>query len=335
MDNPRYTASQEAPRKFRLYNHDRREVPLTFHIPPAYEKYIMPGSHACTASERFGTILLQEVIQPSYIIRLSHYFIRVGGKLTSKREEPSLRIRFMLKNDLTHKLKGFDWQTLKETQYHIVAMPFVKNESYFEAKDYLILDIHPSFSFMKQFVPRFGQLNTFLKQAEAGAFVRLFGQPFYAAPRALYLLKQLMEYFYGNYDESFNADQAVEELAKLSLSGSPAQPYSRFSFYDIERLYDAERYITQYMDEKDILERQRERIFMNKGRFREGFLQIFGELPHEHLNRKRMERARWLLRTSGAIKIKDISYQVGYPNPNNFTVAYKRFYGLPPAQDRR
>jgi hypothetical protein len=187
---------------------------------------------------------------------------------------------------------------------------------------------------MKKLTPGFKQLNNFLKRTESGEFVRFFDQPPYAAPKALYLVKQLLEYFYGNYGDLLNADHKTEELVKLALAGASVHHHTRFSFYDIEKLYNAERLMIKYMDEKDVLERQREGSFMDKQRFREGFLQIFGELPHEHLTRKRMERARELLQTDKAIKIKDISYQVGYPNPNNFTVAYKRFYGIPPAEDR-
>lgn len=319
---------------FKIVDRNRHTLPVTRGVPPGYGQYLFPGSTTYVAKGRPGLFLFQELAYPQYSFWLSNYFTHVHEKVTGELAAPSLELHFILLNDLIYRLKGFSWQSLRETQYNLLAIPQIENEIYFEAKDYFTFDIHPSPALLEKVSRGNRRLAQFLQQANRGHFVQYYTTHRYASAPVLYLIKQILAYLSGAADVIFNLDHAVERLIRLALTTPLREGDLHFSFYDIERLYDAERQMRRFLDEEDILHRQIKKASMRQSKFREGFLQLFGLLPHLYLLRIRMEKARSLLESQQHFSIKDIARQVGYSNPNNFTVAYKKFFGDSPEKDR-
>ena len=75
-------------------------------------------------------------------------------------------------------------------------------------------------------------------------------------------------------------------------------------------------------------------VGLSTGHLRRQFKAIFGCTPMVFLERVRMERAARLIKGC-VLPIKEVARQVGYPNANNFSTAFKRFYGSPPQSHRR
>lgn len=71
----------------------------------------------------------------------------------------------------------------------------------------------------------------------------------------------------------------------------------------------------------------------NETSLRRQFRKVFGATIFEYVLRRRMQSARVLVR-DGYLQISEISYQVGYRSPANFSTAYKRYFGHSPADDR-
>jgi len=51
------------------------------------------------------------------------------------------------------------------------------------------------------------------------------------------------------------------------------------------------------------------------------------------MNENRMQQAAILLQSS-EVKIYNIGYMIGYMNPNNFTRAFRNYYGMTPTKYR-
>ena len=65
-------------------------------------------------------------------------------------------------------------------------------------------------------------------------------------------------------------------------------------------------------------------------KFKESFKLVFGKPPMQYRNRIRMEYAQEALQK----KLKtasELSYELGYTHPSNFTAAYKRYFGVLPS----
>ena len=67
--------------------------------------------------------------------------------------------------------------------------------------------------------------------------------------------------------------------------------------------------------------------------FSDRFQQLVGVRPLEYLMQRRLERAQYLLLTSRA-SIKEVAYEVGFPDPAYFTRAFTRCWKVSPTEYR-
>jgi AraC family transcriptional regulator of arabinose operon len=74
-------------------------------------------------------------------------------------------------------------------------------------------------------------------------------------------------------------------------------------------------------------------VHLSPSRLQHLFKQETGTTPARHLRRLRLERAHELLETS-ALSVKQIMHGVGLKERGHFERAFKRAYGLTPAQCR-
>lgn len=68
--------------------------------------------------------------------------------------------------------------------------------------------------------------------------------------------------------------------------------------------------------------------------FSRSFRQTFGETPHQYLLTRRIERARYLLRTTD-MQVGDVCLAVGFNSVGSFTTTFRRHLGVSPTEYRR
>ena len=73
---------------------------------------------------------------------------------------------------------------------------------------------------------------------------------------------------------------------------------------------------------------------LNEFKLKRGFKELFGTTVFDYLHDLKMEYARQLLSAEDLL-INEVSSVVGYKNPNHFSTAFKRKFGINPTQLRR
>jgi AraC-like DNA-binding protein len=73
---------------------------------------------------------------------------------------------------------------------------------------------------------------------------------------------------------------------------------------------------------------------LNEFKLKRGFKELFGTTVFDYLHDLKMEYARQKLSAENVL-INEVSGMVGYKNPNHFSTAFKRKYGVNPTQLRR
>ena len=68
--------------------------------------------------------------------------------------------------------------------------------------------------------------------------------------------------------------------------------------------------------------------------FTRTFRATFGETPHRYLQRRRVERAMFLLRETDR-RITDICFEVGFASPGTFSRTFRDIVGRSPRQYRK
>lgn len=335
MDTLSHTAASPFD-AFKLLDHDLNEIPITRTVPSNCERYILPGSTVYSATGRPGVFLFQRIVYPDYTFWISNYFTNAREKILGSLFESSLEVQFILRGDLLYRLKGFDWQKLEESHYNLLALPYIDNEVYFENKDYFTFDIHPSIPLLKKIAARLPKFKGFMQRVKKGHAAQLFDSHQFASPKMLYYIQHILSHLKSNKDnhDAGVLDNLVYSLIELALSNTEGDLKSPVNFFDVERIYTAERNMITHMDDDKILAKQIRSAHIDKAKFRAGFKEIFDALPGAYLRRKRMEKATDLLKRCPDLKIREIAERVGYINANNFSSIYKICYGYSPREIR-
>ncbi|HYH13829.1 MAG TPA: helix-turn-helix transcriptional regulator [Flavisolibacter sp.] len=71
-------------------------------------------------------------------------------------------------------------------------------------------------------------------------------------------------------------------------------------------------------------------IAMSESKLKKIFKIVYGLPPYEYYQKQRMHKAMALLQ-SGDHSIKDVGYTLGYSNLSNFTLAFKKIFGILPS----
>lgn len=74
---------------------------------------------------------------------------------------------------------------------------------------------------------------------------------------------------------------------------------------------------------------------LSEGYFHRAFRRAIGATPLEFINRKRIERARQILREEPQASIIDVALRVGYTSPNYFARTFRKYVGINPSELRR
>lgn len=132
--------------------------------------------------------------------------------------------------------------------------------------------------------------------------------------------------------ESFVLGIVAEALSQIGGDQDPlfaAHGTSR----DVRRAKRARDFIDAHIDEPITLERVAREAGMSISTLQRAFRGTTNMTAVEYLRRRRLDRARDLLRR-GAIGIAAAARMAGYSNTANFSTAFKRQFGTPPSRCR-
>ena len=99
-------------------------------------------------------------------------------------------------------------------------------------------------------------------------------------------------------------------------------------------LADTRRYMEEHLDEPLTISALSRRACLSATIFKAGFRRLYGLPVHAWLRQRRMERAAELLRSS-SLSVLGVAQSVGYGSASQFTAAFRRQYGVTPAQYRK
>lgn len=117
--------------------------------------------------------------------------------------------------------------------------------------------------------------------------------------------------------------EQFDQLAPDSETGSPV-----CSNQEAERIEKARFLMGQHLDAPLTLSYLSQQVGLSEHKLKQGFRQLYDKSPSQLLTELRMHKAYALL-TSGH-QVAQAAWMVGYRYPNNFSVAFTRFFGRSP-----
>ncbi|UJA21873.1 helix-turn-helix transcriptional regulator [Thermoleophilia bacterium SCSIO 60948] len=73
----------------------------------------------------------------------------------------------------------------------------------------------------------------------------------------------------------------------------------------------------------------------SRAHFIRAFGAAFGETPHRYLQRRRIERAMWMLRERAELSVTEVSLEVGFASLGSFSRTFAAIVGASPSEYRR
>lgn len=100
---------------------------------------------------------------------------------------------------------------------------------------------------------------------------------------------------------------------------------------DIETIQQLKEYLTQTFLKEHCLPTLAKQFGTNTNKLMTLFKKLFGKSIFEYIGELRMDHAMQLLRDHGLL-VTEVARTVGYKNPNHFSCAFKKRYGISPSE---
>ncbi|MFB4162503.1 response regulator [Alteribacillus sp. JSM 102045] len=106
---------------------------------------------------------------------------------------------------------------------------------------------------------------------------------------------------------------------------------ARYHYQSLDKIERAKKYIDEHVNEAISLEEIAEYTDLSPAYFSNLFKETLGENFIDYVTKRRIEKATAMMKEQ-AYTLKEISFTVGYKDPNYFSRVFKKYYGLSPKQ---
>ena len=101
-----------------------------------------------------------------------------------------------------------------------------------------------------------------------------------------------------------------------------------------DAFYSLRDYLNESFDQDHSLRSLSKQFGLNEFKLKKGFKDLFGFTVFGYIQLLKMRHAKTLIEDNG-LNISQVANRVGYKNPNHFSVAFKKQFGLNPSSIRR
>lgn len=160
-------------------------------------------------------------------------------------------------------------------------------------------------------------------------------QPLNAPASIMDLILQLTQTSYFPRPRPFH-QKLIQSIFKITEDNSSKEKLSseKFTNIELEALYKVSVLIEKDLQQHHSIASLAVYSGMNRQKLTVGFKSLFGQTIYGYYLNKRMDLAKTLLIT-GDLPLKLVAKKAGYRNATNFSIAFKKFYNITPAQMRR
>lgn len=117
-----------------------------------------------------------------------------------------------------------------------------------------------------------------------------------------------------------------------NLQGSNNRPHKKIKATDLSKLMEIESLLVKdFSLQPPTIMSLAENAGMSVSKLKTAFKKVYGTGIYEYYQKNRMQKARSLLLT-GQFTVKEVGLRLGYTNLSNFSLAFKKEFGILPSQ---
>lgn len=175
-----------------------------------------------------------------------------------------------------------------------------------------------------------------LANCQSGAEAGWFAEASRLTPEMLLSVRSLQKMaFQGLTRRAYVEARAVELVCDLwgQLAKSAPEPLGILDDRTLAKVEKTRLHIDGNYAEPLKMQSLARNVGTNETKLSQAFRVVFGMTVFEYVRNRRMEEARRLLRRC-EMSVTEIAFEVGYEHSCNFSVAYKRHFGVTPKGER-
>ena len=200
------------------------------------------------------------------------------------------------------------------------------------ATDYQVFAIVFSPDFLKEFAKHCDKLQAVLDKADAGRTAQMLETRQFLSPDMMHVIYKMINFKGKEALASLYFSGLVQELLLLVcirvnlLSDQPTVPA-----IDLAQAEKARKIITGDFEAFHTVEELAAKVGTTKHKLQKAFKYLYGQTVAEFSREARLEKGHQLLiQTTYPLRV--VCEMVGYPDPSNFSVAFKKQYGFWPGE---
>lgn len=235
-------------------------------------------------------------------------------------------------------LKGKSQALYGRSRHNIHYTPSASNAH--EVKpgiDYMYFLVALSKDYYFNLIDRHSILHEdFVREIEQGSFTSFTHEEFFVTLEMRRVIDDMINCRQSGELKRIHTEARILELLMYQLEqlGGNGQEQELIKGDDIFKLEQAREILSiRYASPPTQKELSRE-VGLNEFKLRRGFKEYFGITVYDYITRIRMEKAKYLL-VDKKLSISEVSNDVGFSHQNNFSIAFKKYFGLPPSELKR
>ncbi|WP_339713714.1 AraC family transcriptional regulator [uncultured Kriegella sp.] len=206
-----------------------------------------------------------------------------------------------------------------------------------ERGDVYIFLVNLSPHFFGQFLPNENEFIDFvalMQKSRMGQFQK-YNCPI--TPKLGFLIHEIIDSNWQGHYRKMHINARVLELLLLQLdqfkSDAETKIRKGLTKNEEEKIYRAQEYILKHYKRPLTLQSLSQKVGTNEFTLKKGFKSIFGTTVFRYITDLKMDRAKNLL-IERQLTVGQVSEIVGYKNPQHFSTAFKKKYGITPGKMR-
>jgi len=293
-----------------------RRIELTSKVPAGWELIRIRGSSIASWEGRSGIILIENIIVDVFSVFSIQVFHRSAERIELRMHEIGSHFSYCMEGH---------WQIINQLQDKELK------------KDQYQLGYSDVLQLIPLQVP--GRMNHVLiigNKNDSYCFLEQnWPQSFNAPVLMMDIILQLTQTSYFPQPRPFH-EKLVRSILKIAEEsiGKEKLPSEKFTNSELEVLHSVSLLIEKDLQQHHSIASLAFYSGMNRQKLTTGFKSLFGQTIYGYYLSKRMDLAKTLL-VNGDLPLKMIAKKAGYRNATNFSIAFKKFYKLTPAQMRR
>lgn len=251
-------------------------------------------------------------------------------------EMESIEMHFALQGRARSHSKDFPKEIeFKTNQHNLIYASEFKGAIEWSSDQYMkLFEINLWPPFFKKYLPEGDLFDVFRERIEKKRASVLSEHNYPITPQMMTLIHQILHCNRtGNFKRMF-LESHVIELLMLQLeqiSNHDCLVFCPTNKQHEEKLYAVRDILSQRLTGDVTLHSLAQQVGTNEYTLKKGFKELFGTTVFGYWNQLKMEEARTLL-SEGTLSVAEVSNRVGYKNPQHFSTAFKRHFGLSPGQ---